>query len=851
MKDAKRRLTTLALSFVFFALALGALSLKAEAKNATDAVNDFPSGNMLIADGRLVIYQDGLTLDGYDIGLPVYINAKNVTVKNCTNITYVTIPGGKENAVVTNNTIVGSATNGIIIQSNGATVTNNTITGSQDCGIIAESVSNCTINNNSITGNNGNSSIRVYKCTNMTLSDNTVTNSLHYGIVLIGDNGSTLKGNIVKNSAYDKSKLSTTLHGDGILLDWGCTGTQLIDNKVDKVGSLQTSWGNGLIVGHNSANIVLKGNEVCNTGWYGIQISYNSQNITVENNVVYNCPNHGVSVSRDSYANLTGNKIYNNSGHGIVYDGQEHNASQERTKGTASKNECYSNKQSGIYVIDANVTVSDNNVYNNSLSGIRVEGASTTKITSNTLKDNADTTGLHLLGSSNNNISSNYIYKSSPDLNAVGIRLEESARADLVANRIANYGESAVYAGPSAVVTMKSNQASIARKEGFKDYSYAYFISQSSGSDAKLHNHLYSREITTTGVKGQTFYNDYTAGAVVDGKTYSTTSKTIDSLTNISVTFPAQSNTDKIVLFVADNNDNSICINAPADFQLSLGGDEAQVTAFVKRFYKEVLGRSQADIDKDTKGIANWTNALMTKQKSGAEVAYGFVDSGEFKNRDLNNDQFVTTMYLAFFGREPDPDGYKGWYDALQNGSKTRLQVLEGFTKSSEFKELCASYGINPGSYTAPAKPQDPALKPLNVDTSGVDDAQLSAFIERLYDKALNRPSDNDGKNYWKGCILNGQDADGRQYDIRTVISKGFLNSQEYKNRDRNNAEFVLDCYEAFFNRSPLGTEDEVNYWDWVKKLNNGMSRQQLIENGFGNSPEFKNLIKSYGFEIK
>ncbi len=278
---------------------------------------------------------------------------------------------------------------------------------------------------------------------------------------------------------------------------------------------------------------------------------------------------------------------------------------------------------------------------------------------------------------------------------------------------------------------------------------------------------------------------------------------------------------------------------------------KAQVEAFVRRFYKEVLGRSQADIDKDTAGIANWTNALISGQQSGAEVAYGFVNSGEFRNRDLNNDQFVKTMYKAFFNRDPDTDGYQGWYNDLQNGNKTRLQVFEGFVKSGEFKTLCESYGINPGTYTAPAKPQDPALKPLNVDTSGVDDIQLDAFVERLYDKALDRPSDDGGKAYWKGCILNGQDADGRQYDIRTVISKGFLNSQEYKNRDRNNAEFVLDCYKSFFNRNPIGTDDEPNYWDWVQKLNNGMSRQQLIENGFGNSQEFKNLITSYGFVIQ
>ena len=276
-----------------------------------------------------------------------------------------------------------------------------------------------------------------------------------------------------------------------------------------------------------------------------------------------------------------------------------------------------------------------------------------------------------------------------------------------------------------------------------------------------------------------------------------------------------------------------------------------EVTAFVKRFYKEVLGRSQADIDADTAGINNWTKALSSGSQSGAEVAYGFVNSTEFKNRDLNNDQFVKTMYKAFFDREPDDTGYANWYTSLQNGSKTRLQVFEGFVKSGEFKTLCANYGIDPGTYTAPAKPQDPALKPLNVDTSGVDETQLNAFVERLYDKALERPSDAEGKEYWKGCILNGKDDQGREYDIRTVISKGFLNSQEYKNRDRNNAEFVLDCYAAFFDRNPVGTPDEPNYWNWVQQLNNGLSRQQMIENGFGNSQEFKNLITSYGFVIK
>ncbi|MBR6384087.1 MAG: right-handed parallel beta-helix repeat-containing protein [Lachnospiraceae bacterium] len=852
MREAKRRLTTLALSVLFFAVALGALSLKAEAKNAVDACNDCSSGKVYISGQRLVIEQEGHTLEGYDLnGYEVYIKADNVTVKKCSNITYVTIPTGVKKATVTGNTIIGPTSNGVIVLANGAKVTGNTISGTSNCGIYADSVSECEISKNKISGNNGASSIRLNKCKKITLSENTVSNSLHYGITLIGDNSSVLKGNTVKNSARDASQLSTAMHGDGILLDTGCTGTQLIDNKVDKVGSIQAHYGNGIIVGHDSVNIVLKGNTVSNAGWYGIQVTFTSQNISLENNTVYSSPDDGINISRDSYANLSGNKVYGNGGHGIVYDGHDHNASKERTKGTASKNECYSNAKCGIFITDANVTVSENNIHNNSWSGIRIEGACTTNITSNTLADNTDHTGIHLLGSSNNTVSSNHIYKSSPDMNGVGIRLENSAQAEITNNRIANYGEYAVFVYNDGVIKkLSGNQASVSNKTGFANIIYCTAYNNSTADDG-FNNHMYTREISTSSVKGQVYQEGFTSGAVVDGTLYKTTSKNIDGQTNISVTFPAQGNTDKVILFAVDNNGNSMCVNAPADFKLDLSAGSEQVTAFVKRFYKEVLGRSDAQIDADTDGIANWTNALLSGSKSGAEVAYGFVNSGEFRNRDLNNDQFVRTMYKAFFNREPDEGGYNVWYTALQNGTKTRLQVFEGFTKSDEFKILCASYGINPGTYTAPAKPQDPALKPLNVETEGVDEGQLDAFVERLYDKALARPSDEGGKAYWKGCILNGQDADGRQYDIRTVISKGFLNSQEYKNKDRNNAEFVLDCYASFFDRNPVGTDDEVNYWKWVQALNDGMSRQQLIENGFGNSPEFKNLITSYGFVIK
>ena len=51
-------------------------------------------------------------------------------------------------------------------------------------------------------------------------------------------------------------------------------------------------------------------------------------------------------------------------------------------------------------------------------------------------------------------------------------------------------------------------------------------------------------------------------------------------------------------------------------------------------------------------------------------------------------------MYLAFFDRNPDTGGLKGWLEVLQKGG-TREGVLEGFLFSKEFMDLVETFGIS------------------------------------------------------------------------------------------------------------------------------------------------------------
>ncbi len=120
---------------------------------------------------------------------------------------------------------------------------------------------------------------------------------------------------------------------------------------------------------------------------------------------------------------------------------------------------------------------------------------------------------------------------------------------------------------------------------------------------------------------------------------------------------------------------------------------EEQVEAFVERFYVIILDRPA-----EPKGLNDWTTSLIDKKKTGADVAAGFINSSEFQNKNMSDEEYLTKLYLAFFDREPDKAGFESWKKELKNG-KSRDYVLGGFINSVEFNNLCKKYGIRTGSY--------------------------------------------------------------------------------------------------------------------------------------------------------
>ena len=242
------------------------------------------------------------------------------------------------------------------------------------------------------------------------------------------------------------------------------------------------------------------------------------------------------------------------------------------------------------------------------------------------------------------------------------------------------------------------------------------------------------------------------------------------------------------------------------------------VAAFVYRMYRVCLLR-----EPDAGGLQTWVNELKRGARTGAEVAYGFFDSAEMRNRNLSNADFVERCYEGIMGRASDAAGKSTWVQKLEGGM-SRKAVISGFTGSQEFAQLCAYYGIYRGSYQSD-EPRD--------KNDGV-----TAFVCRLYTKMLGRTYDPDGLNTWCGKILSNP----TKANVLTVALDGFMHSQEFLNKNLNDMEFVKVLYRTF-----LGREyDAPGLADWVSRLNSGMTRDQ-VASGFAYSQEFAQIMASYG----
>jgi hypothetical protein len=239
--------------------------------------------------------------------------------------------------------------------------------------------------------------------------------------------------------------------------------------------------------------------------------------------------------------------------------------------------------------------------------------------------------------------------------------------------------------------------------------------------------------------------------------------------------------------------------------------DPAGATAFVERFYVNILGRPS-----DEAGLEGWLNVINTQ--SASAVAFGFLESDEFVSLNLDDAGFVDILYRTLFDRPGDAAGTAVWLDQLASG-RLREMVIYQFTRSQEFDTLAKSFGV------------------VAVNSDDESAYGVRAFTERFYTLVLGRQPDIAGFDNWVAGLTAGTLTGGD-------LAKNFFLSEEYLNQDTSDSAFVDTCYQAFFGRDA----DVAGKQGWLSMLSQVGSRAEVLD-GFIGSAEFVQLAASFGIK--
>lgn len=249
-----------------------------------------------------------------------------------------------------------------------------------------------------------------------------------------------------------------------------------------------------------------------------------------------------------------------------------------------------------------------------------------------------------------------------------------------------------------------------------------------------------------------------------------------------------------------------------------LRADVRDVEEFVERNYTYILNRHA-----DPAGLTNWTNALKSGQMDAATVVSGFLNSNEYKSQNHSDQETVEILYKVMLSRTPDAEGFKVWTDALYYGMSYNY-VIDGFSGSLEFKNLCSSYGINPGYVKL---------------TENRDKNYLTTkFVGNLYHASLGRAPDKGGLNDWTNR-LNTKAAYPEDV-IRT-----FLKSPECTPLTLSDEVFINVCYQGILQRYPDASE--VQSWSEAIKANG----RDFMLDCFFKSAEFATVVAAHGLSLK
>lgn len=252
---------------------------------------------------------------------------------------------------------------------------------------------------------------------------------------------------------------------------------------------------------------------------------------------------------------------------------------------------------------------------------------------------------------------------------------------------------------------------------------------------------------------------------------------------------------------------------------VSLGGTAEK--SLVTHYYRSILRRAP-----DSGGKAYWESEAVRLSGKGVNInevwyamAMYYYFSPEYQGFNRDSTGFVTDLYNTFFNRSPDSGGLNYWVGQIGQGMPREV-VLAGFMFSYEF--VTFTQGIFGNTAARP-----------EVDT-----------VMDFYRGLLARLPESTGLDAFVAnfraaqCNANPGTAVYSEVD---GISKFFLSTSEYLNKNRTNGQYVGDLYNAFLRRG--GDLGGVLYW--IDQLATSQRTREKVREAFFTSSEFASRVQS------
>ncbi len=239
----------------------------------------------------------------------------------------------------------------------------------------------------------------------------------------------------------------------------------------------------------------------------------------------------------------------------------------------------------------------------------------------------------------------------------------------------------------------------------------------------------------------------------------------------------------------------------------------------IRHYYRNILDRDPDDGGQTFwEGDVNRLRGLAVDLKEAFVVmAVYFFNSEEYRGRNTGDAAFIDHPYRTFFNRNADQGGLDYWQQQIGAGMPRGIVMLN-FLFSPEFDGFMAGC---------------PGAEPSRKEKLAVTD---------FYRGLLNRLPDSAGLDSWADQFRAAQCTNtGAVYEKANEISWLFLNSEEYLNRHRTNAEYVSDLYNAFMRRG--GDLGGVNYW--IEQLDSQAMTRDQVRQAFRDAPEFATRVQA------